>query len=59
MNGQREEGDRPNGPSPFDEGLESFEFGMTPDACPYPAGSAEREEWLEGWAEGQDRADNA
>jgi ribosome modulation factor len=42
--------------SPFDEGLESFEFGMTQDACPYPVGSAECAEWLEGWSEGQARS---
>jgi ribosome modulation factor len=45
--------------SPFDEGLESFEFGMTRDACPYPAGSPEFEEWLEGWSEGQARSQDA
>jgi ribosome modulation factor len=45
--------------SPFDEGLESFEFGMARDDCPYPAGSPECEEWLEGWSEGKVRSEDA
>jgi len=36
-------------PSAFSEGMNSYLFDAPRENCPYPAGSDEREMWLEGW----------
>jgi ribosome modulation factor len=42
------------GAGPFDEGLDAFGRGLKRSDCPYPEGSDEREEWEEGWDQGND-----
>ena len=39
--------------SPFDEGLDAKLLGKPRESCPYPEGSEEREDWLEGWDSGR------
>jgi ribosome modulation factor len=31
------------------EGADSYLRGLPREDCPYPPGSAEREDWIEGW----------
>ena len=39
--------------SPFDEGLDAKLLGKPRESCPYPEGSQEREDWLDGWDSGR------
>lgn len=39
----------PQGLEPIAEGAHARAIGLPKDACPYPAGSAERRAWLEGY----------
>jgi ribosome modulation factor len=41
----------PLGGDPFAEGMDAFGRGVQLEECPYPAGSEERELWLDGWNE--------
>jgi ribosome modulation factor len=41
----------PLGGDPFAEGMDAFGRGVQREECPYPAGSDERELWLDGWNE--------
>ena len=34
-----------------DDGMDARDGGHPANACPYPVGSDERQEWLEGWHE--------
>jgi ribosome modulation factor len=42
-------GTPPFPPDPISEGAHARGLGRPKDACPYPAGSAERKAWLEGY----------
>jgi ribosome modulation factor len=35
----------------IEEGVASYLHGLPREDCPYPPGSDEREQWLEGWGQ--------